>query len=1314
MSSPANPSAPLTPVKRALLEIRDLRTRLEQAEHAAYQPIAIVGMGMRLPGGVSDSAGFWQLLAEGRDALSAVPEDRWTDRDTAHLALDRETIERIRRGGFLDRVFDFDADFFHITPREAESLDPQHRLLLEVVSAALDEGAIAAHSLAGTQTGVFLGLSNSDYGRELLSGDRAVDAQSTVNAWSMAAGRLAYSLNLQGPALVVDTACSSSLVALHLACQSLRARECSLAIAGGANVILSPELNVAFAKSGMLSPTGSCKTFDDAADGYVRSEGCAAVVLKRLTDAVADGNRILAVVRSSAVNHDGRSSGITAPNGKAQERVLREALRLAGLDASRVEYVEAHGTGTALGDPVELEALSRVYGAGRDRPLWAGSLKTNLGHMEAAAGIGGLLKALLALEHETIPAHLHFLKGSRHLDWPAAGLAVPASAVPWPRRAIPRLAGVSSFGFSGTNAHIILEEAPAPKAPAAAKPDPALLCLSAPTKPALAALCSRYREFFARTTHSFADVSYTANIGRSHYRERVAIQAPEQLEQWELYAQTAESQPAIGLIFPGSRLAPAAAPLALLEDFSAFRDALRECGPDALTGSPDVAAFSMEYASARLWMSWGIHPRAVIGQGPGEVAAACIAGIFPPAEALRLLRKQPFSSLPLSPPEIAILSSRTGQIENERMAQPGYWQARPPSPEHFSGALKTAAAREPILFLVLGDALPSAVAARAGLPEDRMVTGSASPLDALSALYRAGIAIDWKNFYRDRDRRKLSLPAYPFQRQTYRAGKPHAAANAAPVLDQRWTRAIGAAERASETGPLGWDVRSYPLKWKVLKRLTVAHIRNVLAEAKAFASPGAWASAESLVAEFGFAARHQRLLERWLMHLSEAGFLQREEHGYRAPKPVTAVDLTPYWAETEAVLANDPPALAYLRRCSAGLSAVVQGRLSALETLFPNGDFTLAEELYQKSESALYLNPIVASAVFEATATGTPSRPAVRILEIGAGTGGTTSAILERLPDTGVDYWFTDVSDAFFDRAQRKLAAYPFVHYATMDLEGPVAPQNAHRFDIIVAANVVHATKNLRHSVAALRELLAPGGLLVLLESTEHFAWFDITTGLIEGWQHFADDLRAGHPLLTPGEWLRLLRDAGFDAVEQYPASGSLAEQAGQHVLLARTPYLGAVATGALSLPETQPLETPLPSAETDTRWVAALQSATLEDRFDVMLDHVCDCLRRVFRLAPGYPLGARDHFTDLGMDSLLALELKAELIKGLPALDLPSSVAFDTGTPGALAQAMLDLLYPVTEPTPARPAHSPAAIEQLSEDQVERLLLERLGAKRR
>jgi len=533
--SPEKTADHLSPTQRALLAIQQLQAKLDALEQAQHEPIAIIGMSCRFPG-AENPEDFWKLLRSRTDAITPVPDDRWQTDEFYSADPQQPGKLYTREGGFVPHPYDFDAPFFRIAPREAISLDPQQRLLLEVGWEALESAGLPADRLIGTQGGVFVGICSIDYWQQLLSRDRSqIDAYLTTgNTHSTASGRLAYLLGWTGPNLSIDTACASSLTAVHLACQSLRQGECSVALAGGVNRILTPETSINFSKARMLSPDDRCKSFDAAANGFVRAEGCGMIVLKRYRDALADGDRVDAVILGSATNHDGRTSGLTVPSGVAQQAVIRQALVNSRIHTHQISYLEAHGTGTAIGDPIEVNAIGEVFGhnakqfppqGDRTTPLWLGSVKTNIGHLEAAAGIAGLIKTVLALQHEEIPPNLHFQTPNPHIDWQHLPVKVPINPVPWQKQEEARIAGISAFGFNGSNAHIVIADPPATQA---VLPAPTqshyLFTLSARTEAALRQLVDRYIVHLHRhPEQSIADICFTAHTGRSHFNQRLAV-----------------------------------------------------------------------------------------------------------------------------------------------------------------------------------------------------------------------------------------------------------------------------------------------------------------------------------------------------------------------------------------------------------------------------------------------------------------------------------------------------------------------------------------------------------------------------------------------------------------------------------------------------------------------------------------------------------------------------------------------------------------------------------------------------------------------
>ncbi|MET9264253.1 SDR family NAD(P)-dependent oxidoreductase, partial [Amycolatopsis sp. NPDC004079] len=653
--------------------VADLRSGSPIAEPDAApavpgEPIAIVGMACRFPGAAASPEALWRLVADGVDATGPFPGNRgW---DLPGLGTDTA------RGGFLDDADRFDAAFFGISPREAAAMDPQQRVLAETAWEALERADIRPDGLRGSRTGVFVGTTAQDYGPRLH--EPAAGAEGyllTGGTPSVASGRIAYLLGLEGPALTVDTACSSSLVALHLAAQALRQGECSLALAGGVTVLSGPGMFVEFSRQGGLAPDGRCKPFAAGADGTAWAEGVGVVVLQRLSEARRDGRRILAVLRGSAVNSDGASNGLTAPNGAAQERVIRQALATAGLSGSDIDVVEAHGTGTRLGDPIEAQALLATYGRDRDpeRPLRLGSLKSNTGHAQAAAGIGGVIKIVEAMRHEQLPRTLHVDQPSPHVDWSAGAVALLTEALPWPRGSRPRRAGVSSFGISGTNAHVILEEGDSP-APAAARTAPTVpWALSARDESALRAMASALHETVARDPDFDQDAAgWALATGRAALRERALLTAEDRdgmlAALRELAAGgvsqsvvrgTATDRGRVVFVFPGQGSQWAGMAVDLAESSPVFRAQMSECASalsnwvdwsldEVLRGAPDApplervdvvqpALFAVMVSLAAMWQAAGVQPDAVIGHSQGEIAAAYVAGALSLADATRLV-----------------------------------------------------------------------------------------------------------------------------------------------------------------------------------------------------------------------------------------------------------------------------------------------------------------------------------------------------------------------------------------------------------------------------------------------------------------------------------------------------------------------------------------------------------------------------------------------------------------------------------------------------------------------------------------------------
>ncbi len=650
-----------------------------------HEPIAIIGIGCHFPGSGKGPEAFWRLLCAGTDAVAEVPADRW-NADTFYDSRPGQKGKSISRwAGTLESIDRFDAGFFGVSPREAECMDPQQRMLLQATWEAMDDGGELLDPLRGSPAGVFVGISTYEYAilQSTIADQSSIDVYSaTGGATSIAANRISYCLNLHGPSVAVDTACSSSLVALHLACASLWKGECPLVFVGGVNAIVTANTFISFSRSGMLSPDGRCKAFDATANGFVRAEGCGVVLLKPLAAALSDGNPIYAVIRGTAANQDGRTNGISLPSAAAQETLVREACRTAGVTPSQVQYVEAHGTGTLVGDPIEATALGAALGDGRDArtPLVIGSVKTNIGHMEAGAGIAGIIKTALALKHGRIPPSLHFRNPNPHIDFAKLKLSVAQKLRPFRNGSDLPIAGVNSFGFGGTNAHAILQAPPPQEINLVTDEPPTdrahLLAISARCEESLRGLAEKYATFLSESGEgcglSLGDICFTAGAHRTRHPHRLCVAADsreEMVEKLQAFV-IGETRPGLSaghaaddqspvFVFSGQGPQWWAMGRELLEQELVFRAKIEEC--DAIlrefadwslieemtrdesfsrmdeTAIAQPAIFALQVALAALWQSWGIRPAAVVGHSVGEVAAAHVAGMLSLREGARVI-----------------------------------------------------------------------------------------------------------------------------------------------------------------------------------------------------------------------------------------------------------------------------------------------------------------------------------------------------------------------------------------------------------------------------------------------------------------------------------------------------------------------------------------------------------------------------------------------------------------------------------------------------------------------------------------------------
>ncbi|MEU8878317.1 type I polyketide synthase, partial [Streptomyces javensis] len=722
-------------LKRVMADLRQTQRRLRDVEDKSREPIAIVAMSCRFPGGVRSPEELWGLLARGEDAVSAFPEDRgWDLAELYDPDPDRSGTSYVKEGAFLSDAGAFDPTFFGISPREALAMDPQQRLLLETSWEAMERAGITPASLRGSKAGVFVGTNGQDYTVALRQAPKGVEGfLATSGAASVMSGRLSYTFGFEGPAVTVDTACSSSLVALHLAVQSLRQGECPLALAGGVTVMSTPGLFVEFSRQRGLAPDGRCKAFAAAADGTGWGEGVGMLLLERLSDARRNGHPVLAVVRGSAVNQDGSSSGLTVPNGISQQRVILQALANARLSAAEVDAVEAHGTGTTLGDPIEAQALLATYGQDRadGRPLLLGSVKSNLGHTQAAAGVAGVMKMVLAMQHGALPKTLHVDEPTPHVDWSAGAVELLAEQVAWPESGEPRRAGVSAFGVSGTNAHVVLEQAPVVDEDDAADEgvsgdDSAVVpwVLTARSEAALRAQAGRLASYVGeRAELSAGDVGWSLATTRTVFEHRAVVLAGDRGGLAGGVAALAEGRDVSGLVrgvaggdgravlvFPGQGSQWVGMAAGLLESSPVFAEQMGECaaalGPfvewslvevlgDAVAlERVDVVQpvlWAVMVSLAELWRSYGVEPAAVIGHSQGEIAAACVAGALSLEDAARVVALRSRALRALSGLGGMVSVSLPVESVRERLVRWG-------------GRLSVAAVNGPSAVVVSGDA----------------------------------------------------------------------------------------------------------------------------------------------------------------------------------------------------------------------------------------------------------------------------------------------------------------------------------------------------------------------------------------------------------------------------------------------------------------------------------------------------------------------------------------------------------------------------------------------------------------------------------
>ncbi|MGB8479151.1 MAG: type I polyketide synthase [Acidobacteriaceae bacterium] len=1277
----------LSPKRLALLA-DELNERVQAFEKQRRVPLAVIGMGCRFPGGVHDPEEFWELLSGGVDAISEVPPSRW---DTQEL-YDRNPATpgkmATRWGGFIEAPEQFDAKFFGIAPTEAMSMDPQQRLLLETSWEAMEHAGIAPSRLAGSKTGVFVGICNGDYSQVAFNAPREKISPYFAPGLShaVAAGRISYVLGFQGPSMAVDTSCSASLVAVHLACQSLRLGECNAALAGGVNLILNPDITIALSQSRMMAPDGRCKAFSESANGFVRGEGCGMILLKRLPDAIRDGNRILAVIRGSACNQDGRSSGLTVPNGPSQEAVVSSALADAGMRPNDVDYIEAHGTGTSLGDPIEAGALNAVFAepSRNSEPLLVGSVKTNLGHLESAAGIAGLMKLVLSLQRGKIPASLHFDAPNSRIEWDHLPIRVPTELQPWNRRGRTRVGGVSSFGFSGTNAHVIVEEyLPEVEArvPPAVHAVPAaerayLFPLSAKTESALRSIAAAlHRYLLEHLSLLLKDIARTLHAGRSHFEYRAALVAAshsELLQQLQGLAnqnfaaivgpaRVVSHSPRIAFVFGDDAFHLPDEGKGLYTQSAAFREAVQQCeeivrielglpldsplycegagaAADQQAPQPDwyaaAAALTRQYALSEFWRACGMEPSVVLGYGSGEIVAASVTGALSLSDGLRLAVANAENSpakldacanqIQVRTPRIPLLANllrpRLDETPIQALGGERYsFQSAIPSTE----ALASLAKENCAACLYMGDASALQLLAQfAGdnLPSTRLAAFNrgGDPLQFLrtaATLYVLGCRLEMDEFFSNAAANTISLPTYPFERERYWLDPEsdlqsrHDAGNAPRHPGSSFPSTPDASlNPLTDPQIAGVDEWIYDLVWDpkplphttshstirldkdlmesvavtpaneellrverlmaALKPVYVAYILRAFQDGGLSPLPTAPFSLEDLSQRLKIVPARHRVLARMLAILAEDGIAEHTADRFRFVDGSAYADADGTLEKLSEEYPEMRTEINILRRCGRKLLPVLRGDYDPMQLVFADGSIGEAEKIYEQSPVCRFFNDKAAKVV-QSAADSITDRP-VRILEIGGGTGATTVPILSALAGKDIEYVFTDVSPVFLSRARAKFANAPAMSYRLLDIENDPLQQGFEPgcYDIVIAANVLHATADLRRTLAHIRAMLAPGGVLLLVEGIRPDRWLDLTLGLTDGWWRCSDfDLRPDHPLISAETWARLLTEKGFGSSQTISYTVQDGTSSQQIVIVAQADANHTLATGDLKTP---------------------------------------------------------------------------------------------------------------------------------------------------
>ncbi|MDC0711872.1 beta-ketoacyl synthase N-terminal-like domain-containing protein [Stigmatella sp. ncwal1] len=1257
--------------------------------------IAIIGMAGRFPG-ARDVDAFWRNLREGVESIARLTDAQLQAAGVSESQ--RRNPRYVAARGLLEGVDLFDAGFFQYSPREAELIDPQQRLFLECAWEALENAGYEAGRFPGP-IGLFAGAGGAGYLLHHVAPQS--DTSELLESLGSVLGndkdhlttRVAYKLNFRGPVITVQTACSTSLVTVQLACQALLDFQCDMALAGGVSIAFPLGTGYLPQEGHILSPDGHCRSFDARAQGTVPADGVGLVVLKRLEDALADGDTIRAVILGAAVNNDGSSKvGYTAPSIDGQAEVIQMAQALAGVEPGSISYIEAHGTGTALGDAIEIAALKQAFRrAPRGKGFCAiGSVKSNFGHLNTAAGVASLIKTTLALENRILPPSLHFQGNDPKTGLEDSPFTVNSTATEWRAGASRRRAGVSAFAMGGTNAHAVLEEAPLRTPGSPAKPCQ-LLVLSARTDAALDAMKQRlHAHLNAHPEAELADVAYTLQVGRRAFPHRFAVACRDagaalQALQASLGTTTQavpETERSVAFLFPDEGLEHLGEAEALYRTEAVFREEVDRCtrllqsqhglrlpglfSGDVKTWEPvlaQAALFTVGHALARWWMALGVRPAALLGQGPGEAVAACLAEVFTLEEALALVvargrwmqgvpegsrdeaLAQNVRRLHPKPPRLPLLSPRTGARVTEAQAtQPEHWSSPPRPPVSLTEGLATLE-REGHLLL------------RLPFSPERGASALEGVWSAMGQLWTAGVPIQWSALHAGQRRYRVPLPTYPFERRRHWLGRA-VEAPSLDTLEETLRQELGIP-----------SLESHPGLVEGLKALCSSHLCAYLQANGIATHPGAAHDRRALRERLGIQPRFHRLFDAMVAGLAEDGILQLQGEELRFLRDGAALESPVLLRQRlDAAHPRFQGLFDFVEHCLGSYDPALRGKVEAISVLYPGGSAQFLQQCKARtaehSHERIYLQ--VLQEALRRLALSTQGRR-LRILELGGGQGLLTWPALAALRDFGIEYHFTDLGRVFVEDARQEAARRGLggvMRFGVLDISRAPQEQGYEEgtFDAVIAYNVVHATRDVRQSLQNAGRLLRPGGLLGLVEAVRLSRWEVLSWGLAEGWWYFDDGLRTDSPLLPLSGWEEALKPLDFEALELFPRSEAVREQVDHGLVLARRREARTFTQETPAPPRPAPVEAsssaPHPRPPMAVAYVAPRTG--LEQR----IAGICEELLGVA------PVGVHDDFVALGGDSLIVLRLVDRLEQELGQA-MPTGAAFSGLTVERLARAV-------------------------------------------